>query len=194
MRTAIVKYNSGNVRSVKNAFDRLGVKTVLTSDPDILRSADRVVFPGVGEASTAIRYLRDRGLDKVIPDLKQPVLGICLGMQLLCQSSEESDAECLGLLPYKVRRFPNDELKVPHMGWNRVYGLTSSLFDGVAESEFMYFVHSYFVEICGETAAMADHGVTFSAAISYRNFFAVQFHPEKSGPAGARILENFIKA
>ncbi|MGD9589393.1 MAG: imidazole glycerol phosphate synthase subunit HisH [Pyrinomonadaceae bacterium] len=194
MRTAIVRYNSGNVRSVKNAFDRLGVKTILTADPDLLRSADRVVFPGVGEASTAMQYLREHGLDKVIPDLKQPVLGICLGMQLLCQSSEENDTECLGLLPYKVRRFPEVELKVPHMGWNQIHDLNSRFFSGVAESDFMYFVHSYFVEICDETTARADHGVTFSAAISYRNFFAVQFHPEKSGPAGARILENFLKA
>jgi len=194
MKIAIISYNSGNVRSVKNAFDRLGVKTVLTADPSVLTSAERVVFPGVGEASSAMRFLRDCGLDKVIPDLTQPVLGICLGMQLLCESSEESDAECLGLLPYKVRRFPSGELKVPHMGWNRIYGLASGLFAGVAEAEYMYFVHSYFIETRDETIARADHGVTFSAAISHRNFYAVQFHPEKSGALGTRILENFLKA
>lgn len=193
MTTAIVKYNAGNIRSVKNAFDRLGIETVLTDDPKKLISAERVIFPGVGEASSAMRYLRERGLDRVIAGLTQPVLGICLGMQLLCEQSDENATQCLGVFPHEVRRMTAGVVKVPHMGWNRIHGLRSPIFEGIAEIEHMYFVHSYYVEDSGDAIARSDHGATFTAALAYRNFYAVQFHPEKSGPVGARILENFLK-
>jgi glutamine amidotransferase len=193
MTTAILKYNAGNVESVGNALRRLGVEPVLTDDADMLRSADRVIFPGVGEASTAMAYLRERGLDDVLRSLTCPVLGICLGMQLLCEFSEENDTECLGLLPYRVRRFQSDTLKIPQMGWNNVFALKSELFEGVAEDSFMYFVHSFYVEKGAETIAACDYGVEFSAAIKHKNFYAVQFHAEKSGAVGERILKNFLE-
>lgn len=193
MTTTIVNFDSGNVRSVMYGLARLGVDAVLTDSPEVLASADRVVFPGVGEASSAMSYLREKRLDRVIRQLKQPVLGICLGMQMLCRSSEESDAECLGLLPYKARRFRSGELKVPHTGWNQIGDLRSPLFAGISGSAYVYFVHSYFVELCDAAIATAEYGVTFSAAVAQENFFGVQFHPERSGPIGARILENFLK-
>ena len=193
MSVAIVKYNAGNVESVRNALRRLGVEPVLSDDAETLSAADRVIFPGVGEASTAMRYLRERNLDAVIKGLRQPVLGVCLGMQLLCRYSEENATECLGLLPYRVKKFESPELKIPQMGWNNIFGLESELFKGVDENDYVYFVHSYYVEAGPETIARCDYGVEFSAAVQHDNFYAVQFHAEKSGAVGERILENFLK-
>ena len=193
MNVAIVKYNAGNVESVKNALKRLGVEPVLTDDAEDLKAADKIIFPGVGEASTAMTYLREKNLDKVIKSLTQPVLGICLGMQLLCEFSDENETACLGILPYRVRRFESAALKIPQMGWNNIFGLKSVLFDGVAENSYVYFVHSFYVEKGAETIADCDYGVKFSAAVNHKNFYAVQFHTEKSGAVGARILENFLK-
>lgn len=192
MKVAIVKYNAGNIASVANALSRLGVDATVSDDANELRDAERVIFPGVGEASSAMKYLRERKLDEVIVSLTQPVLGICLGMQLLCSSSEENDTECLGLLPYRVRRFREGELKVPHMGWNRITSFRGPLFDGIEEGAYVYFVHGYFVEKGDETSARCDYGVEFSAAVETKNFHAVQFHPERSGTVGERILENFL--
>jgi imidazole glycerol-phosphate synthase subunit HisH len=192
MKVAVVKYNAGNVRSVANAVRRLGVEPVLTDHPDEMKAADKVIFPGVGEASSAMAHLRERDLDAAIRSLTQPVLAICLGMQLLYRASEENDTECLDILPDKVRRFSDGALKIPHMGWNNISGFSSPVFDGVAEDSRVYFVHSYFIETGDHTAATAFYGTGFSAAIRYRNFYGVQFHPEKSGAVGARILENFL--
>lgn len=193
MRVAIVKYNAGNTASVANALNRLGVQALITDEAVALLSADKVIFPGVGEASTAMAYLRERRLDEVIRSLKQPVLGVCLGMQLLCASSEENDTECLGLLPYKVRKIPTGDLKVPHMGWNQIRDMSGPLFGGISNDSHLYFVHGFYVE-CGEhTTATSDHGVPFSAALSCDNFHAVQFHAEKSGIVGEFILRNFLK-
>lgn len=193
MRVAIVKYNAGNTVSVANALHRLGVEPVVTDSADDLRSADKVIFPGVGEASTAMAYLRERSLDEVITSLTQPVLGVCLGMQLMCSYSEENETDCLGILPYRVRRFESDTLKVPHTGWNRITNLKSLLFDGVDEGSHVYFVHGYYVETGVDTTAATEYGIGFSAGVDRDNFHAIQFHPEKSGEIGARILENFLK-
>ncbi len=193
MKVAIVKYNAGNTVSVANALLRLGVEASVTDSPDELRQAEKVIFPGVGEASTAMKYLRERGLNTVITSLTQPVLGICLGMQLMCTFSEENATECLGILPYSVRQFESDTLKIPHTGWNRIGGLRSPLFDGVPEGSRVYFVHGYYVDIGADTTAVTDYGGDFSAGLSRDNFHAIQFHPEKSGEVGARILENFLK-
>lgn len=193
MKVAIVKYNAGNIVSVANALKRLGVEAIITDSADDLCSAERIIFPGVGEASTAMQYLRERRLDQLIPTLVQPVLGICLGMQLMCTSSDENDALCLGIFPYRVRRFESDELKIPHTGWNRIETLRSPLFSGLDEGEYVYFVHGYYVETGDDSNALTTYGVEFSAGLNHDNFHAVQFHPEKSGDAGARILENFLK-
>ncbi len=193
MRIAIVKYNAGNVESVKNALNRLSVEPILTDDAETLQTADKVIFPGVGEASTAMNYLRERNLDETIKSLRQPVLGVCLGMQLLCESSEENESRCLGILPYRVRKFEADVLKIPQIGWNNIFDLKSDLFEGIAENSFVYFVHSFYVESGTETIATCDYGLNFSAAIQHENFYAVQFHAEKSGAVGAKILENFLK-
>ncbi|CAN5710461.1 imidazole glycerol phosphate synthase subunit HisH [soil metagenome] len=192
MRVAVVKYNAGNVESVKNALKRLNIEPILSDDAKTLQTADKVIFPGVGEASTAMSYLRGRNLDKVIKSLTQPVLGICLGMQLLCEFSEENASECLGILPYKVRKFNNKTLKVPQIGWNNVFDLKSPLFAGIDENSFVYFVHSFYVESGAKTIAACDYGINFSAAIEHKNFYAVQFHAEKSGAVGEKILENFL--
>lgn len=192
MRVAIVKYNAGNTASVANALLRVGVEPLISDEGDVLKSVDKVIFPGVGEASTAMKYLRERRLDEVLRSLTQPVLGVCLGMQLLCSSSEENETECLGLLPYGVRRFQTSGLKVPHMGWNQISDLRGPLFEGLVESSFVYFVHSYFVEPGGHTTAKCSYGESFAAALSYENYHAVQFHTEKSGPVGERILQNFL--
>lgn len=192
MKIAIVKYNAGNVESVKNALNRLNIKSILTDDANELKSADKVIFPGVGEASTAMNYLRERNLDTAIKNLTQPVLGICLGMQLLCEFSEENSTKCLGILPYKVRKFESATLKIPQMGWNNIFNLKSHLFKNVAENSYVYFVHSFYVESGAETVATCDYEVNFSAAIQHKNFYAVQFHAEKSGAVGERILENFL--
>ncbi len=193
MIVAIIKYNAGNTASVANALGRLGIEPLIADDAETLRSADKVIFPGVGEASTAMKYLRDRGLDTVITSLTQPVLGICLGMQLLCASSEENDTKCLGVVPNRVRKFESQSLKIPHVGWNTVRDLSSNIFDGIEGGEHLYFVHGYYVEPGKETTAMCEYEVKFSAAVEHRNFYGVQFHPEKSGDAGQRILENFLK-
>ncbi len=193
MKVAIVKYNAGNVESVKNALNRLGIEPVLTDEADILQTADKVIFPGVGEASSAMNYLRERNLDKTIISLKQPVLGICLGMQLLCESSEENETKCLGILPYRVKKFESESLKIPQIGWNNIFDVKSDLLKGVAEDSFVYFVHSFYVESGTKTIAACDYGLNFSAAIRHENFYAVQFHAEKSGAVGARILENFLE-
>jgi glutamine amidotransferase len=193
MKVAIVRYNAGNVRSVKNALDRLGVESFLTDDSTVLQTADKIIFPGVGEASSAMNHLRELKLDKVITSSKQPVLAICLGMQLLCESSEENDTACLRILPYKVLRFRDGGNKIPHMGWNNISNLNSSLFDGVVEESRFYFVHTYYVEIGEHTIADTNYGLGYSSAIAHKNFYGVQFHPEKSGPVGARVIENFLK-
>jgi glutamine amidotransferase len=193
MNVAIVKYNAGNVVSVANALKRLGVEATVTDDAERLLAADKVIFPGVGEASTAMGYLKEKGLDAIIKDLKQPVLAVCLGMQLLAESSEENDTKCLGILLQTVRRFDAGELKVPHMGWNNLDTLRSPLFEGVAEGERVYFVHSYFLEESQATIASAAYGPRFSAAVQKDNFYGVQFHPEKSAETGGRILKNFLK-
>jgi glutamine amidotransferase len=192
VKLAIVKYNAGNTVSVINALKRLGIDPLVTDDIETLRSVDKVIFPGVGEASTAMRYLRQRGLDAVIPSLTQPVLGICLGMQLMCAFSEENETDCLGILPYRVKRFVSDTLKIPHTGWNRIGQLWSPLFEGVGEGERVYFVHGYYVEIGADTTAVTGYGLDFSAGVQRENFHAIQFHPEKSGDVGAQILSNFL--
>ncbi len=192
MKTVIVKYNAGNVRSVLCALERLGIRAEVSDEPQAIADADRVIFPGVGEASSAMAYLCERGLDKVIIGLRRPVLGICLGMQLMCNSSEESDTECLGILPGRIRRFASDTLKVPQIGWNNIRNLRGPLFEGVEERSFVYFVHGYYAELSADTVATADYGPAYSAALSRDNFHAVQFHPERSGAVGHRILRNFI--
>jgi len=192
VKLATVKYNAGNTMSVANALRRLGVEAAITDDPNTIRLADKVIFPGVGEALSAMAYLKGRGLDEVIPTLTQPVLGICLGMQLMCDFSEENDTKCLGIFPYRTQRFAPGPVKIPHTGWNRISGLNSPLFDGVPNQSYFYFVHGYYVGVCDETTAVAEHGMKFSAGISSDNFHAVQFHPEKSGEAGEKILENFL--
>ena len=194
MEVAIVKYNAGNIFSVESALIRLGVRPRLTDDPTLLCSADCVLFPGQGEASGAMRYLRERGLDRVIPALRQPVLGICIGQQLLCRHSEEGDTDCLGIFDTDVRRFipTNSEDKIPAMGWNAITQLRTGLFSGLQEGDFVYFVHSYYVPLCNHTIAVADYVAPFSAAIHKGNFYATQFHPEKSGRVGERILSNFL--
>ncbi|MEO9477853.1 MAG: imidazole glycerol phosphate synthase subunit HisH [Cyclobacteriaceae bacterium] len=195
MRVAIVKYNAGNIQSVKFALNRLGVEEpTLTDDPEIIRSADKVIFPGQGEASSAMRSLHEAGLVDVLKNLTQPFLGVCLGMQLMCAHSEENNTECIGIIPEKVLRFPKEPgIKVPHMGWNNIYDLKSPIFGGIEEDEYIYFVHSYYVPRCAETIAKCDYVMPFSAAIQKDNFFAVQAHPEKSADTGMKILENFLK-
>ena len=202
MRVAVVKYNAGNVYSVVNALRRLGVEPLLTDDPIALRQADRVVFPGQGEARGAMEYLRARGLDDVIRSLTQPVLGICIGQQLLCRHSEEGDVDCLGIFDAEVKRFcPNrHEDKVPCMGWNRLSFAQNEesemgnekLFAGLEENPYVYFVHSYYVPVCEDTIAVADFILPYSAALHKNNFYACQFHPEKSGNVGEQILRNFL--
>jgi len=192
---AIIKYNAGNVQSVLHALERLGKTAIWTDDPEEIRQAERVIFPGVGEASTAMRHLQERGLDQVIRALQQPVLGICLGLQLFCRHSEENDTACLGIFDVDVRKFNAgaERLKVPHIGWNTLQDFRGPLFEGVPESSFVYFVHSYFAEKTMDTVATTEYGKPFAAALQRDNFYAVQFHPEKSGETGDRILDNFLK-
>jgi len=189
---AVVKYNAGNIRSVINALHRLGCDATVTDKPELLRSADKVIFPGVGEASTAMDYLSDKGIDQILKNLHQPFLGVCLGLQLMCAHSEEGDTQCLGIFPEKVKRFPPAD-KVPHMGWNSIDFEDHILFKGVDRGEDMYFVHSYFAERSVDTIATTDYILKFSSALSRDNFHAVQFHPEKSAAAGERILKNFLE-
>ncbi|MBQ7471541.1 MAG: imidazole glycerol phosphate synthase subunit HisH [Prevotella sp.] len=194
MNVAIVKYNAGNIYSVVNALHRLGVEPTLTDSPELLMKADRVIFPGQGEASTAISYLREHQLDQVIKELRQPVLGICIGQQLLCAHSEEGDTECIGIFPVEVKRFnpTRHEDKVPCMGWQQLHHKTSPLFSGISDSPYVYFVHSYYVPLCEWTIATADYIAPYSAAIRKDNFTATQFHPEKSGKVGEQLLKNFL--
>lgn len=192
MKISIIKYNAGNIQSVLFALQRIGVEAVVTDDVQKLLSSDKVIFPGVGEASSAMNYLKEKQLDKLIVDLKQPVLGICLGMQLMCKYSEENNTDCLGIFDLNVKRFPQSELKVPQIGWNNVYSLKSPILNGISENEYMYFVHSFYAEKCAESIALTNYGIEYSSAIQKDNFYAVQFHPEKSGEAGQKILENFI--
>ena len=191
MRIAIIDYGAGNTQSVKYALKRLGCKGVLTSDKEIISSSDKVIFPGVGQASSAMKKLKSAGLDLLMPSLKQPVLGICLGMQLMCDFSEEGDTDCLKIFNSKVKRFDNS-LKVPQIGWNTLFNLKTSLFDSIKEKEYMYLVHSYFVPVIPETIATSKYGISYSTAIKKNNFTGVQFHPEKSGSKGEILLKNFI--
>ena len=192
---AILKYNAGNIFSVINSLRRLGVDPVLTDDSATLKAADRVLFPGQGEASTAMAYLKERGLDKVIKSLRQPVLGICIGQQLLCRHSEEGDVDCIGIFDADVRKFKptRHEDKVPVMGWNSLYDLNDGLFKGLDEGEHVYFIHSYYVPLCENTIAKADYIHPYSAALRKDNFFTTQFHPEKSGDVGETIIRNFLE-
>ncbi|MBI5373598.1 MAG: imidazole glycerol phosphate synthase subunit HisH [Sphingobacteriales bacterium] len=195
MNTVIIKYNAGNIRSVLFALERIGVQAVVTDEPGQIRSADRVIFPGVGEASTAMQYLRERELDKLIVSLQQPVLGICLGMQLLCAGSEENDTSCLGVFTgVQVKKFTTGDplVKIPQIGWNSVYNLQSALFNQVEENAYCYFVHSYYAEANKFSIASTDYTRPYSSALHWKNFYGVQFHPEKSAKAGEQILKNFL--
>lgn len=190
----IVDYGTGNLRSITNAFERLGATYLLTADADEIRRAERVLLPGVGEAGTAMRQLQEKGLTGVLRELRQPVLGICLGMQLLCSHSEEGDTACLGVFPNNVRRFdPSRSGKVPHVGWNAIYNLRTPLFEGVQEGAYVYYVHSYFAESDEHTIATSDYPDPFSGSLARENYYGCQFHPEKSGAAGEKILANFLK-
>jgi len=191
MKVAIIKYNAGNVVSVTNTLNRLGVEPTVTDNPEEIRRADKVIFPGVGEASTAMAYLRTHQLDQLIPALKQPTLGICLGLQLMCTYSEENDTKCLGIFDQKVLRFQH-QMKIPQIGWNLIYDLKTPLFDRLPDHPYIYFVHSYYAEIGKDTIAISDYGNQFSAALHKDNFYAIQGHPEKSGQTGQRVIENFL--
>ena len=191
---AIVDYKMGNLRSVENALKRLGAEFTVTSDAAVIRSANRVLMPGVGNAAEAMENLRKAELVDVIRSLRRPVLGICVGMQVMCRHSEEGDVDCLNLFDAHVKRFSSSaDLKVPHMGWNTIGNLESKLFKGIDGGEYVYFVHSYYPELCPDTIATSRHGVMFSAALKYENFYGTQFHPEKSGDVGERIIENFLR-
>jgi len=192
MKVAVIKYNAGNIQSVRIALERLSLTPKVTDDPDIITRSDKVIFPGVGEASSAMEYLKERDLDQLLLNLKIPVLGICLGLQLMCHHSEENDTECLGIFNTTVRRFPPGD-KVPHMGWNTVCNLKGSLFKDIPEKSFVYFVHSYFAETIPTKIASTNYILDFASALEKDNYFAVQFHPEKSGPIGEKILKNFLE-
>lgn len=195
MNVAVIKYNAGNIYSVVHALGRLGIQPVVTDNADIIRAADYVIFPGQGEASKTMEYLHLHALDKLICSLTQPVLGICIGMQLMCAHSEEGDTDCLGIFDVPVKKFhaPVHEFKIPHMGWDTLTKLKGDLFQDVKEASFVYFIHSYYVAQCTNTVAENDYILPFSAAIQKDNFYATQFHPEKSGSVGERILRNFLQ-
>ena len=194
MKVVIIKYNAGNIFSVYCALKRVGVDAIITDDKDIIRSADKVIFPGVGEAASTMKYLKEQGLDEVIKNLKQPVLGICIGMQLMCSHSEEGNVDCLGIFDAKVKRFvPQCHAdKVPHMGWNSITNINNSVFNCNINNEFVYFVHSYYVPLCNETVGCCDYIQPFSAVLKKDNFYATQFHIEKSGSVGEMILKGFL--
>ena len=191
---AIIDYDAGNIKSVTNALERLGVEYELTADPAAIRSAEKVILPGVGNAAAAMASLRAKGLETVVRSLRQPVLGICVGMQLMCRRSEEGDVQCMDIFDCEVKRFtPEEGVKVPHMGWNSLANLGSKLFRDIPASPYVYFVHSYYAGLCQDTIATCRHGSTmFSAALKYENFYGTQFHPEKSGDIGEKILNNFL--
>ena len=202
MNIVIIKYNAGNVQSVLYALERIGISAIVTDEHEAIRAADKVIFPGVGEASTAMHYLKERNLDGVLKNLQQPVLGICLGMQLMCAYSEENDTPCIGIFEENVQRFSprpgaswengGERLKIPQIGWNNIFDLKTALFNGVPEDAYIYLVHSYYAALGEHTIATAHYGCDFSAALHKRNFYGVQFHPEKSAGAGAHVIENFI--
>jgi len=192
MSIAIIKYNAGNIKSVENAIKRLGYDCVVTDDIGLIKIASKVIFPGVGEASSAMQYLKEHQLDALIKSLKQPTLGICLGQQLLCKFSEENNTECLGIFDTVVKKFPPTEL-VPHMGWNNLENLKGGLFTGINTEDNVYFVHSYYAELSDETIATCRYILPFSAAMQKDNFYATQFHPEKSAGVGEQILKNFLQ-
>lgn len=192
MKIIIINYGAGNIQSIKFAIQRLGYEAILSDDPEEIKAADKVIFPGVGEASSAMQKLRASGLEKLIPELKQPVLGICLGMQLMCNYTEEGDTEGLGIFDTNVIRFKRD-VKVPQIGWNQIVSLKSSLFNDISENEYIYLVHSYYAPVTEATIAESTYGVTYSTALQNDNFYGTQFHPEKSSTVGEKILENFLK-
>jgi len=191
MKVAIIKYNAGNVQSVMFALERLGISAIVSDNIEEIQQCDKIIFPGVGEAGSAMKYLKEKKLDELILSLKQPVMGICLGMQLMCQHSEEGNTNCLGIFPLKVKKF-NGTLKIPQIGWNTIDQLNNKIFHFVQENAYVYFLHSYYAETGENTIASANYLLDFSAAIQKDNFYAVQFHPEKSGDVGQRILENFF--
>jgi glutamine amidotransferase len=193
MKTVIIKYNAGNIQSVLFALKRIGYEAIISDNADEINSADKIIFPGVGEASSAMNHLKEKKLDELIIQLKQPVLGICLGMQLMCLSSEEGNTKCMGIFDEQVVRFQsNEQYKVPHVGWNTINHLKSPLFQDVKENEYMYFVHGYYAPQSDSAIASTNYGLTYSSALSKNNFYGVQFHPEKSGSAGEKILKNFL--
>ncbi len=192
MKIVIINYGAGNIQSIMFAIERLGYKAVLSNNPDEIKLADKVIFPGVGEASYAMKMLQESGLDTLIPTLKQPVLGICLGMQLMCNYSEEGDTKGLGIFDVDVVKFTS-KVKVPQMGWNTIYNLKSDLFRGIAENEYMYLVHSFYAPLCAETIATTNYELEYSSALENENFYGTQFHPEKSGDVGEKILANFLE-
>ena len=193
MKVVIIKYNAGNCASVNFALERIGVSAIISENFEEIRSADKVIFPGVGAAGSAMQYLREKKLDQLIINLKQPVLGICLGMQLMCEHSEEGDVDCLGIFNQKIKLFQSTDLKVPQVGWNKIYDLKGKIFNGL-ENDYVYFVHSYYAQNSVNTIASAEYGISYSAALQKNNFYGVQFHPEKSGDFGSKILENFINS
>lgn len=192
MKIVIINYGAGNIQSIMFAIERLGFKAVLSNKPEEIKAADKVIFPGVGEASSAMKMLLESGLDSLIPTLKQPVLGICLGMQLMCNKSEEGNTKGLGIFDVDVIKF-TPKVKVPQMGWNQIYNLKSALFQGIAENEYMYLVHSFYAPLCAEAIATTNYEVEYASALQKDNFYGTQFHPEKSGDVGEKILGNFLK-
>ncbi len=192
MKVVIIKYNAGNVQSLEFALNRLGIDPLVTDDHEEIQQADKIIFPGQGEAHSAMNYLKDKKLDRVLTQLRQPVLGICLGMQLMCSHTEENDTTCLGIMDVKVKRFEGS-FKIPHMGWNNITQLSGVLFAEIKEQDYLYFAHSYYVNICEQTMAQAKYGNNFSVALQKNNFYAIQPHPEKSADCGIQILDNFLK-